>query len=105
VKLHAVPLECQLISLYGCLCWFLILKEAMFLCLLYVLDSILRVVSYPIIRCMEKSWIDNEARYNTTFFKITKTIFVVILIFNKRIGCREPKAYKQGVNIFLAFCI
>jgi hypothetical protein len=74
----------------------------MFLCLLYVLDSILSDVSYPIIRCMEKSRINTEATYNTTFCKITKTIFVVILIFIKRIGCRETKAYK-GVNSFLAF--
>jgi hypothetical protein len=28
-----------------------------------------KVVSYPIIRCRENSWIDNEARYNTTFPK------------------------------------
>jgi hypothetical protein len=69
VKLHAVTLECQLISLYECLCWFHIFKEAMFLCLLYVLDSIFSVVSYPVIRCMEKSRIDSEARYNTTFAK------------------------------------
>jgi hypothetical protein len=39
------------------------------LCLLYVLDSILCAVSYPVIRCMEKSRIDTEARYNTTFAK------------------------------------
>jgi hypothetical protein len=38
--LHAVTFEWQLISLYGCLCWFHILK-AMFLCFFYVLDSIL----------------------------------------------------------------
>jgi hypothetical protein len=104
VKLHTVTLECQLISFYGCLGWFHILKEAMFLCLLYALDSILRALSYLVIRCIEKSWIDNEATYNTyNFCKITKTIFIVILIFNKRIGCRETKAYDQGVNSFLAF--
>jgi hypothetical protein len=40
-----------------------------FLCMLYVLHSILKVVSYPLIKCMEKSWINNEARYNTTFPK------------------------------------
>jgi hypothetical protein len=28
--LHVVTFECQLISFYGCLCWFHILKEAMF---------------------------------------------------------------------------
>jgi hypothetical protein len=45
-------LSVNLIPFYGCLCWFHILK-AKFLCLLYVLDSILKVVSYPIIRCMK----------------------------------------------------
>jgi hypothetical protein len=48
--------------------------------LLYVLDSILKVVSYPVIRCMEKSWINNEARYNKTFPKLLKLFFVVMLI-------------------------
>jgi hypothetical protein len=69
VKLHAVTLECQLISLHECLCQFHIFKEAMFLCLLYVLDSILSAVSYPVIKCIEKSRIDTEARYNTSFAK------------------------------------
>jgi fumarate reductase subunit C len=63
----------------------------------------LKAISYPAIRCMEKSWNDNKARYNTTFSKRIKVFFVVILVFNIGIGCREMKAYKQGVNSFLDF--
>jgi hypothetical protein len=52
---------------------------------------------------MDKSWIDNEARYNITFSKQLKVFFVAILIINIGIMCRETKAYIQGVNSFLAF--
>jgi hypothetical protein len=56
--------------------------ELCLLCLVYVLDSILKVVSYRAIRCIEKVWINNEARYNRTFSTKLKVFFVVILIFN-----------------------
>ncbi|XP_020398568.1 uncharacterized protein [Zea mays] len=40
------------------------------------------------------------------FFTITKKMcYVVILIFNIEIACRETKAYTQGVNSFLAFAL
>jgi hypothetical protein len=52
---------------------------------------------------MDKSWINNEARYKPPFSQLLKVFSVVILIFNIRIACRETKEYKQGVNSFLAF--